>query len=156
VRYFKHKGRRERFVIGLERGVAYLCRIRAENAIGWSDWSIASTVITPGMSVSVDTSVGVALRWMEPSLSLNRTVTGYEVLGYKLTGPLTTSHSQLDDQGGANTPQTFVSLCTTITCCATVTAQCPLNNKYVFKVRLQIDNEWLDDSMSLISEIIIL
>lgn len=62
-------------IVGLTNGEAYTFEVRAENAIGWSEWSPASASATPDAppgAVGGITMVGrgdgtIALRWTEPT-----------------------------------------------------------------------------------------
>ncbi|WP_052336853.1 Ig-like domain-containing protein [Nocardioides alkalitolerans] len=62
-------------IVGLTNGEAYTFEVRAENAIGWSDWSPASAAATPdappgavgGIAMVARGDGTITLRWTEPT-----------------------------------------------------------------------------------------
>lgn len=155
-RLFEHNGaRRERFIVGLQRNHGYICRVRAYNAFGWSDWSLGSDVLRPGACVWLENEGGTAyLKWLEPKLTERRRVTLYHILSYELKGPLVTDHTVEDNNNEGKTSDQYKFLCAAENNYIIFEEFCRPNTRYVFKVRYQIDGEWTGDDATLLSEVI--
>ena len=155
-RSFQHSGaRRERFIVGLQRNNGYICRVRAYNAFGWSDWSPISDVFMPGACVWLEKEGRTTfLKWFEPKLTEGRRVTLYHILAYELKGPLMTDHTAEDGSNEAKAAEQYILLCATEKSFIAFEEFCRPNTRYVFKVRYQIDGEWADDDATLLSEVI--
>lgn len=152
--------------MGLEIWKPYQCRVRCHNALGysaWSDW-IGPVTPQPGVYVLDFDRENRSLRvgWFKPMLSALRKVTGYEVQLCNVMGPLLTAIPVFAEKAdkariiARNVGLAFHTLSSDVTINEFVVGGLKAGSKYQVRVRCQVDKQWLDWALGMLSDTILM
>ena len=152
--------------MGLELWKPYQCRVRCHNSLGysaWSDW-IGPVTPQPGVYVLDFDRENRALRvgWFKPMLSAARKVTGYEVQLCNVLGPVLATIPVFADTAdkasivARNVGLVWRTLSSDVSINEFNVQELKAGSKYQVRVRCQVDRQWLDWSLGLLSDIILM
>lgn len=153
--------------MGLQPRCPYMIRVRCKNEIGLSDYSEWNGPVTPQPGVYVLEKDGtrgmIRIGWFKSMLAPHRKITAYEVQCCNTNGPLskavTTGPKQakssvIVDEKEDTILMPFKTLRSDLRINELEVFNLKPGNKYLCRVRCQIDSVWNDWDMSLLSEII--
>ena len=153
--------------MGLEPWKPYQCRVRCHNAMGYSAYSDWIGPVTPQPGVYVlefdREQRSVRVGWFKPMLTAPRKVTGYQVELCHIMGPVTATLPVFADRAdkayliSKNQSAAWTSVSPQgLSVNELVVADLKAGSKYQLRVRTAIDGQWLDWSMALMSETILM
>ena len=148
--------------MGLEPYRPYVLRTRCKNESGWSDYSDWQGPIAPQAGVytlDIKGPLGmIRIGWFKPIIAPPRKVTKYEVQFCNVNGPMSKNVLVLAKENGEEvcdaSSMQFKTLRDDLTINELEITNLRPGNKYLARVRVQIDGVWNDWDLSLMSDII--